>query len=162
MSPARRAVTRLPFAAPVAGWSHHAGAVESVAAGDAVMAVHEPTCLADLCAVAVHADGRRVGYLPRRLAADVIASFGAGAVLGGVVTSLDASGRPHVELRVLASRRAPVPVGASLRTRSGLLVGELVEHRGATVEVRTGDGRLVSYPAGHVTVTGAPSDEAAG
>jgi hypothetical protein len=147
----------LPFPAVVAGWRHRADGA-GAAIGDVVMAVHEQECVADLCAVAVHTAGGRIGYLPRAQAADVVARFGAGVILGGVVTSVDdtdatAPGRPRIELREKAERRSPIPLGVTVRTRSGLTVGTLLAHHGATVDVEGADGTVRTFPAARLTVT---------
>jgi hypothetical protein len=157
-----------PFVAPVKGVSFHQDVVSGVEVGTQLEVVAEPENEFDVNACAVHVNGEIVGHLPRELAGRLRSSGELcwSAEVVEVLRGSKATGlrirllAPRAESTAIASARAHsnsvatptrstddvVPAATEVFARSGRRLGQLVQQSEGSVQVRTDDDRIVTYP----------------
>jgi len=164
----------LPFSTKVVGISQYQAAAGRCVVQQAVRIEHEPGNAFDTNACCILSDDVVLGYIPRTLAARLVAR-GEHAWAGTVVAVHDGKGTIGVEVRIetpelaldTAPVECPVPSGATAPAparrvvatkRSGRVLGALVrvdrDQRRVIVAV---DGAEVPYPDGLVVLVDARS-----
>lgn len=151
----------IPFVCPVAGISNYQSEAMLVTPESHLLIEREPDNPYDDNACVITVKGRKVGYVPKDLAARLILD-GNDQWAARIAEILDGELR-GLRIRVIAGRVKPGPEDEveavkddgrerEVRSKAGRLLGILVEEKGDTIVVRSVKDVLIDYPRALVMI----------